>query len=74
MEEKDLEEWLPEEEDDESGNVFLDDVKAGFSSMHRLRSARQSSSTGWSVEEMLKVNQNLGVKTSFVEDLSQYTT
>lgn len=29
---------------------------------------------GWSVDEMFGANEHLGVKSSFVSDLSQYTT
>uniref|UniRef100_A0A914YHV9 Uncharacterized protein n=1 Tax=Panagrolaimus superbus TaxID=310955 RepID=A0A914YHV9_9BILA len=34
----------------------------------------QVSRGGWSVEDMFRTNQNLGVQSTFKDDLTQYTT
>lgn len=67
-----MKEWSDGEASSNSENnekVYLPNQHARYPKTNNGRGK-----DGWSADEMFNANKELGVKSSFVDDLSQYTT
>uniref|UniRef100_A0AC34GSE9 LsmAD domain-containing protein n=1 Tax=Panagrolaimus sp. ES5 TaxID=591445 RepID=A0AC34GSE9_9BILA len=61
-------------QNDNDANFKLVQWDCGESSEQPLDQSTSRGGGGWSVEEMFKKNEDLGVQTTFKDDLTQYTT
>ncbi|CAB3402588.1 unnamed protein product [Caenorhabditis bovis] len=68
LDDPDFEEWNADEDEGVGGSI------EEHENSNDLPDQRNRRGNGWSVDEMFKVNEKLNVKSTFKEDLTQYTT